>query len=747
MSIFPKLNRQIQYKIILPYALLTLLVAMAGSAAALLFVTGTAQERLNNQLAQVARTTSDSIVNIEKANLAFLREVAFASFNPYTNAPAVSDALATHQIPGLEQALEPYFQISGERAVWIDRLIVFDTQGQSILDWERSTRVSPPSTWVRHSQYDLSSLWFISPVLQGQRDELGDKYAGLLNLGSDQRYLYVVAPITKENKVVGGIIAATRLTTLLEALSVSSQVAVMTVYEASNGTAFASTIAPVSGLEELQIRTDVLNLVRELPTNREEQGVFDTVRINERDYQFAYAPLRARATVIGLISVALASDYVVGPWSDLRLPLTLITMVLMIAIIGLGVLVAGRITRPLQELVGVAEAVRAGDLDRRSQVQSEDEVGLLSNSFNEMTAHLLQLYQTVRMEANQRAAIFESITDGIVVTTTNGEITLLNPAMKGLLNLANVSESPQHFREIPLLSLDQAALNFGSRTATDLFQLGAQIVRLTSAPIRSDSNALGGFVHVLQDMTSEVAIDRAKTNFIATISHELRTPLTVIGGNADLLLSGLMGPMSEDQRPMIVTIREYTTTTTSLINNIITVAGLDAATIEFHLQPHKLALLIDDASRSVRGRIAAKRLQFVIDIPDHLPLVLADEMQLRVVLLQLLDNACRYTESGKISIRAACMDSAIRIDVTDTGKGIEPELREHLFTRFTRGSEGINSTERGIGLGLAISRELIEAQHGRIWLDQTSSQGSTFSFTLQHTYESTPTEYIIASNA
>src|SRR5206468_7414353 len=104
-------------------------------------------------------------------------------------------------------------------------------------------------------------------------------------------------------------------------------------------------------------------------------------------------------------------DYVTGPWSDAGVPLTILTITLMLAIIGLGIFIARQITRPLEELVSTAQAVTNGDLERRSNVQGGDEVGMLSHSFNEMTGHLLDLYRAVRGEASQRAAIVESITD------------------------------------------------------------------------------------------------------------------------------------------------------------------------------------------------------------------------------------------------------------------------------------------------------------------------------------------------
>src|SRR5262249_47329014 len=90
----------------------------------------------------------------------------------------------------------------------------------------------------------------------------------------------------------------------------------------------------------------------------------------------------------------------------------------------------------------------------------------------------------------------------------------------------------------------------------------------------------------------------------------------------------------------------------------------------------------------------------------------------------------RYTDQGSVSVRATQEDNVVRVDISDTGRGISPDFCEHLFTRFARGAEGINSAERGIGLGLAIARELIERQQGAIWLDHTSDHGSTFSFTL-----------------
>src|SRR5262249_18007038 len=159
-----------------------LLVALAGAAGAFLLITGSAQERLNNQLAQAARATGDALVNQERANLVFLREIAFAGPNQQTGAPAVADALASRDRAGLEQALDPYFRAGAQRpGIRADRLIAFDSAHRSLIDWEL-VHTASGTTRVERGPRDMGALWFVPLILAGQQDQLGDKFAGMLDL-------------------------------------------------------------------------------------------------------------------------------------------------------------------------------------------------------------------------------------------------------------------------------------------------------------------------------------------------------------------------------------------------------------------------------------------------------------------------------------------------------------------------------------------------------------------------------------
>src|SRR5690606_13302648 len=150
-------------------------------------------------------------------------------------------------------------------------------------------------------------------------------------------------------------------------------------------------------------------------------------------------------------------------------PLMFLTIILMLMIIGLGVYIARQITRPLQELVDTAQAVTAGDLERRSQVTVQDEVGVLSESFNNMTAHLLNLYSEVHAEASRRAAIVESITDGVIMCDPSGQVQLFNRATRTMLKLADDEPGPQRIEDIPLVQVTDPALAFGETRAHNLY--------------------------------------------------------------------------------------------------------------------------------------------------------------------------------------------------------------------------------------------------------------------------------------
>lgn len=727
-----ELNAQLRYQIILPFLLLTLAVAALGSLLVFFLLGQSLRERFDNQLATVTRAANDALIAQEGANLQFLREVSFAQANPESGAPAVASALADSDAEGLARSLDPFFRVGASRSgVRLDRMIAFDRSGQTLVDFERPVDIVS-DRYVTHSPINLSDAWFTDLVLSGASDEFGDKYAGLISFSdTDTLYFITIAPVRQGDQVVGGVIAAMRLDSLLTMLRDRSQAAGITLYSQA-GHVISSTLGDDVPSMNLSLLSDYESIKDELDGG---QPLFNKQEVGSREFQFAYVPLQIRNTSVGILSPALSTDYVMAAqnstyWSFLGL-ITALALGVLVA----GVFIAGRITRPLEDLARTSRDVAAGKLDRRASVNSENEIGQLAVSFNQMTEYLIRLYGQVQSEASQRAAIVESITDGIVVVDDQGYVQLINRATRRLMGIGDDAPSPEKLGDIPMQKLVEGVPGFGSQRAQDLYTLGEYIVRASIAPVIGADNIRSGYVCLLQDMTAEVAVDRAKTNFIGTISHELKTPLTVISGNSDLLLRGLAGRLEDDQVSFVETIRQHANNMAGLLQNVITVAHLDAGVTTTDLAPVDLARPVDEANWRVQSPIKAKGIALQIQIPEDLRPVLADFDHVRQVVFQLLDNARRYTSAGTITVRALDQGNHVRVEVQDTGPGIAPDMQEQIFQRFIRGdgtSEGINSAERGIGLGLAICKQLVERQGGVIGVQSVLGQGSTFYFTLRY---------------
>jgi signal transduction histidine kinase/HAMP domain-containing protein len=722
------LNAQLQYQIIAPFLLLTVVVMVAGALVVFSMLGQSLEERFANQLASVTRSANDALISQEQANLQFLREVTFALPNEQTGAPAVASALAEGDSAGLAAAMEPFFEVAATRnEVLVDRLIAFDSAGQTVVDFEYPEDGS--GDYIVHKPLDLSSAWFTSRVLSGAADDQGDKYAGLIKFADTGKlYFATIAPARLGDDVAGGVIVAMSVDNLLARMAARSQAAGVTLYDQA-GRVVSSTFDGVQPME-LRLLSDY-----EASENPAEETIFSKETIGGRDYQFAYVPLEIRGANVGIIAPALSRSYVMETTNSTVWPIVALIGVLSLVIIGGGIAIARFITRPLEELARTARAISKGETMRRANVAAENEIGQLASSFNQMTEYLVRLYGQVQAEASQRAAIVESITDGIVVVDDLGNVKMVNRATRRLMGIGDAAPLPTKLSDIPLNKLVEGVPGFGAQRAHDLYTLGDYIVKASIAPVIGSGGARSGYVCLLQDMTAEVTVDRAKTNFIGVISHELKTPLTVIRGNADLLLRGLAGPIDGEQRVFVDSIRHHANNMTSLVQNVIVIARLDSGFLIPELEPMELARPVGEAAFPLQGMIKAKGLTLSVDIAEDLRPVLADYDQVRQIMHHLLDNARLYTSSGGITVRALDGGDHVRVEVQDTGRGISPDMQEQIFQRFIRGdgtSEGINSAERGIGLGLAICKQFVEGQGGTIGVSSVPGQGSTFYFTLRY---------------
>lgn len=220
---------------------------------------------------------------------------------------------------------------------------------------------------------------------------------------------------------------------------------------------------------------------------------------------------------------------------------------------------------------------------------------------------------------------------------------------------------------------------------------------------------------------------RHKSEFLANLSHELRTPLNAVLGASELLADGLFGPLNEKQTEYVQDIHDSGAHLLSLINDVLDLSKVEAGKLDLHLSHFDLRSLMESCAAVVRERAAVKSLEFSVEPPPEGVVVEADERKIKQIAYNLLSNAVKFTpEKGRVVFRAQRDGDEVIFAVEDTGPGVAEEFRERIFEEFFQ----TPGDQEGTGLGLALSKRLVELHGGRIWLESESSQGSRFLFAI-----------------
>jgi putative nucleotidyltransferase with HDIG domain len=360
--------RHIRWKIIAPYLVLTVLLAAAGTYIATRLVTGSLEERFNNQLAEAARVTSDSIVRRERKHLEVVRAISFTD--------GVAEATESGNELLVDQAVAPIAANYGAELVE-----VLNTEGQRVaglqlaegeqLQYERMPNDAvAPATWS-----------ITKSVLAGESDSQGDKFAQIVQTRNGYA-LFTAGPVYNGDKLAGVVLVGTPLSSVLP-VSKGEALADITLYD-FNGTPLATTFAESSDKDEIDL-TPNERTVQQLDSPA---GLREQKEIFGRGYDLLYAPLVIRNQAVGVASVALPSSFILSAGSSTRWQMGLIFAMATALVLGTGWVLARSFTKPILRLVHTAQEVRAGDLTARSGVKTPDEIGVLATSFDAMTERL-----------------------------------------------------------------------------------------------------------------------------------------------------------------------------------------------------------------------------------------------------------------------------------------------------------------------------------------------------------------------
>jgi two-component system phosphate regulon sensor histidine kinase PhoR len=384
--------------------------------------------------------------------------------------------------------------------------------------------------------------------------------------------------------------------------------------------------------------------------------------------------------------------------------------------------------RRLANLSKIVRQTAEGDWPVLNLPENERRLEELSNAVRNLA--LAQQSQLANLE-DQRARladVLDQMTDGVLIVDPEGQVVLTNPAARRLFNVKNLAgrSVAEVLRHHQLVEIWQHCCETG-KAQNESIELPArrQFLQLNAIP---DRLIPGGSLLFVQDLTRLRRLETVRRDFISNLSHELRTPLASLKALTETLNEGALEDPPAARR-FLGRMETEVDALTQMTNELLELTRIESGQVPLDLKPVAPTRLLHSASDRMKLQAERVGLTIEIQLPAHLPLVLADAPRLEQVLVNLIHNAVKFTPpGGKINLTAEQDERYIRFGVQDTGAGIPPEMLPRIFERFYKADRARSSG--GTGLGLSIARHLVEAHGGKIWAESQEGQGSYFYFTL-----------------
>lgn len=392
---------------------------------------------------------------------------------------------------------------------------------------------------------------------------------------------------------------------------------------------------------------------------------------------------------------------------------------------------------PVRRLTQSVREIAEGQLDLAVDVRQGDEIGELADAFNTMTARLRELRRTdrarlLRAERTSSMAI-NSLRDAVFLIGPDGLVELANRVARSLLGVVQGRPLPDRHRDWlePLTAEAESGGGYGERSYGDAIQFfvdGRERFYVPRAvAIFDDEAKVLGVTVILSDVTELRQLDEMRNDLLAAVSHELMTPVTSLGMGVHVLLRERAGELSEPQAELLRAAQDDVERLQAIIEGVLDVSRLEEGASPLDREPLAPCVFVHAAVEAARATYEDKGVELLVDLDDGVPAVLADRGRISLVLANLLTNALRHTPAGAtVTVRARPVGARVRFTVSDTGSGIPAHETERVFEKFHQ----LPGTEGGVGLGLAIAREIVEAHEGRIWCESAVGDGSDFIFDL-----------------
>jgi signal transduction histidine kinase len=400
---------------------------------------------------------------------------------------------------------------------------------------------------------------------------------------------------------------------------------------------------------------------------------------------------------------------------------------------------------PIKRLNAVTKKITEGDLTKRADVASHDEIGGLSTSFNSMTEKLVDSNRNLSAkvkelseEHGRLSSLVESVKLGVVMVDLRLTVILANSAAKTIFG----KDLPKNltFKDISekikgSVNISQALsyyVHAGKPLNIQEVMIGENYYRLFMSPVRDIvEHIFIGAVVVMEDITEQKKLDKMRTEIVSVTSHQLRTPATIVKGNLEMVLGGDVGKVTKAQRELLDDTYLGNERMIHLINDLMDAAKINEGKLVFPIEPIRLEDIVEEVVKENEPFAKEKHVELDFVRPSApLPMVKINSQRVKQVFQNIIDNAVKYSavgDKGNVEVEVNEDKGFLRLSVKDNGIGIPKADQGKIFERFSRGS---NSTKLdpggGSGLGLYIAKAVVEQGGGKIWFDSVEGKGTTF---------------------
>ncbi len=402
----------------------------------------------------------------------------------------------------------------------------------------------------------------------------------------------------------------------------------------------------------------------------------------------------------------------------------------LLAAILLSFLLSKTITTPIERITEGAKSIAEGNFDQDLGVQSSDEIGELTRSFNYMARRLKSTVGEVQGERDKLNTLFLHMSDGVAAFTTDGRLIHMNPAAESLLGVRMEDDLgfDEMFADLDMPNSDETAMR--TFLTSEITRFG-RVLSVTLAPYGA-LDGEGGVIAVIHDITEQRRLDDARREFVANVSHELRTPLTNIRSYTETLLDAAGDIPIDTEKQFLGVISSESERMARIVTDLLTLSKLDYGRMELRMTRFSLADMLHNVANAMKLTAEDSGHELAVDTPDDLPKIVGDRERIEQVVVNILSNAVKYTPSGghiRLSARELS-GNRVRITVEDDGVGIPAADVPRLFERFYRVDKARSRAAGGTGLGLAIAKEIVEQHEGKIALASEYGKGTTVTITL-----------------